>query len=121
MVSRNTDPFAEFDDAPETDQQKKVRKARLDREYIAFRDVLATYEGREYLWRLLERCGVWAPSFRVGEPDTTSFNEGARNIGLSIYRDILGQADGAEVLAAMQKEARARDESFKKEMEDGAV
>ena len=67
---------------------RKRRKAdRSESTRIAaFRAVMATREGRQYLWWLLEQCGVFRTSF-TGD-STTFFNEGGRNVGLILIADI---------------------------------
>lgn len=74
------------------DDAKKVgRKETLDRiqarqqqEDTAF--VLSTMQGRRFYWRLLEKCGIFESSFTGN--NTTFFNEGMRNIGLMLLKDV---------------------------------
>ncbi len=52
----------------------------------ALRTVMATNQGRRYVWWLLDQCGVFRTSFTGNS--TTFFNEGQRNVGLILMGDI---------------------------------
>lgn len=68
-------------DAP-TEEQRNARSTEL-------RDVRAMLESpaaRRFLWRLLERCGIYRSSFTGG--DATFFNEGVRDTGLFVLHEI---------------------------------
>lgn len=56
------------------------------RRLAAFRAVMATPQGRRWIWWLLDRCGVFRTSF-TGD-HVTYFNEGSRNVGLMVIADI---------------------------------
>ncbi len=72
---------------PEAVSRKKRKADRADSlRLAAFKAVMATREGRRYLWWLLDRCGVFRTSFTGNS--TTFFNEGQRNVGLMLIADI---------------------------------
>ena len=66
------------------------RRRRADRaearRLAALTAVMATAEGRRYLWWLLDSCGVFRTSF-TGD-NSTFFNEGMRNVGLMLLGDV---------------------------------
>jgi hypothetical protein len=70
--------------------------------HTAFKSVMATAEGRRWIWWLLDRCGVFRTSFTGDE--TTYFNEGTRNVGLMVIADI--NALCPEYFATMMTEAK---------------
>lgn len=72
------------------EDQVKTRKRKdehiRDREMHDMRTVMSTVEGRRFVWRLLERAGVFRTSFTGNS--TTFFNEGQRNMGLIVLADV---------------------------------
>ena len=81
--------------------QQQAERAEAKRQ-DAFRSLMATAEGRRWMWWLLERCGVFRTSF-TGDA-TTYFNEGTRNVGLMVIADI--NALCPEQFATMMTEAK---------------
>jgi len=81
-------------------------KFRRDREANDMRSLLATIEGRRFLWRLMEKCGVYRESF-TGSSETF-FLEGKRSIGLFVIAEIIDAEPDAYLL--MLKENRKGDE-----------
>lgn len=71
-------------------------------ELADLRQVLATREGRKFLWRQLSMLGIYRTPFVVGAADQTAFNLGAHNHGLWLMAEIL--AAGPEFYVVMQKE-----------------
>lgn len=72
------------------DVRKAKQKDRLDheRDQKDLRDVLATVQGRRFVWKQLTEAGCFRLSFVPGEPDTTALNEGRRSLGLKLMADI---------------------------------
>ncbi len=66
-------------------QRQRADRAET-RRLAALKTVMATAEGRRYLWWLLDRCGVFRTSF-TGD-NSTFFNEGMRNVGLMVLGDV---------------------------------
>ena len=66
-------------------QNQRAERLMIKRQ-DAFRSLMATAEGRRWVWWLLERCGVFRCSF-TGD-NATFFNEGTRNVGLMVIADI---------------------------------
>lgn len=67
---------------------ERARKARNNRkqELEDMKAVLATPEGRRFVWRLLER--VYQASFNPNN-SVMSFNEGERNAALKLWKDVI--------------------------------
>jgi hypothetical protein len=65
--------------------------------------LMSSQQGRRIVWRLLERAGIYRTSFS-GDANRTFFNEGARNVGLSLVADI--HANAPEMYALMTQEAK---------------
>ena len=87
--------------ADEAQVKRKTRNAKA-REALAaqaFARFLADPNGRNWMWDILERCKVFNVSFISGDPYATSFNEGQRNVGLSLFAQI-----PPDVFATMMKE-----------------
>lgn len=62
------------------DQSDLERRAQRQREIDDFKFVMSDKRGRRFMWRLLDRAGVFRSSF-TGNSETF-FREGMRNIGL---------------------------------------
>lgn len=100
-MTDETDIFNAAD--PEAVTRRRRRADRSEsRRLAAFSAVMATPDGRRYLWWLLERCGVFKSSF-TGD-HATFFNEGQRNVGLAVMADI--HAACPELYAVMLHEAQ---------------
>lgn len=52
------------------------------------KQVMSTVQGRRFVWGLLDQAGVFRISF-TGEVNSTIFNEGNRNSGLSLFNNVL--------------------------------
>ena len=61
-----------------------ARKVKLATQIEAadFKWIVSNKRGRRYIWRLLEKAGVFRSSFTGNS--ATFFNEGQRNLGLSV-------------------------------------
>ena len=81
---------------------RRAERAEAQRQ-AAFRAVMATADGRRWIWWLLDRCGVFRTSF-TGDA-TTYFNEGTRNVGLMVIADI--NALCPDLFVTMMTEAKA--------------
>ena len=71
------------------------------------RALLRTREGARFLSRLFGLAGVFAISYVPGDAGGTAFREGARNVGLPIYADVLDADEDA--LALLRTAARERE------------
>lgn len=96
------------DEAQVKESAKRAERERR-REVDDFRRLLAQPEGRRFVWRYLERCGVFRLSWHSGSSHgDVSFREGERNIGLMLLADI--ENANPHALITMMTEARANEE-----------
>lgn len=82
------------------DAKVKERFSR-DRELDDLRVVLSSVQGRRFVWKVLNKAGVFRSSF-TGD-NATFFNEGRREIGLMIIADVMDADETA--YGRMAKEA----------------
>lgn len=74
------------------------------------RALLHTREGARFLSRLFDMAGVFAISYVTGDAGATAFNEGARNVGLRVYADVLEADEEAGVLLRTGRRGRQTEE-----------
>jgi hypothetical protein len=87
--------------------RKRKEESVRDRELHDLRTVMASLEGRRFIWRLLDRAGVFRTSFTGNS--TTFFNEGQRNMGLIVLADVHEAC--ADTYIQMMTEAKKDTES----------
>ena len=89
-----------------------MTREQLHQQDIAdLRALLHTREGARFLSRLMGATGIFAISYVPGESDATAFNEGARNVGLPIYADLMeGNTDTQALLLRAKRERSITDE-----------
>lgn len=63
------------------------KKIQEDNEHNDLKYILDSEQGRRFIWKQLERCGVFKSSF-TGSSETY-FLEGQRNIGLKLLADVM--------------------------------
>lgn len=70
--------------------QEGARKQRdlAKREIDDIKFVMDSEQGRRVIWDVLERGKVFAPCFAV-DPQVTAFNEGQRNLALSLFQRVM--------------------------------
>jgi hypothetical protein len=90
----------------DSEQQEAADKAAEARrvEIEDLRGILNSKTGRRFVWRLLERAGVYRTSFN-NSGSITAFNEGRRDVGLFLLNEIHEVAPDAYL--TMLKEAHA--------------
>jgi hypothetical protein len=71
-------------------------KLRLEQEEKDLAVLLEQPEGRRYLWKMLDFCGVYRTSF-TGSSETF-YLEGKRNVGLMILSEIMKASPEAYLL-----------------------
>jgi hypothetical protein len=86
------------------DRKRKDERLR-DIELADMKKMMSTREGRRFVWRLLDRAGVFRTSFTGNS--TTFFNEGQRNIGLIVLADVMAAA--ADQYVVMMNESKEDD------------
>ena len=78
-----------FDLKGQEQAQLEARKLADHEERTEVEDlkyVMSNKRGRRFVWRLLDRAGIYRSSFTGNS--TTFFNEGQRNIGLMLVAEI---------------------------------
>lgn len=73
-------------DKNQVDRAKQKEKFNREDELKDLQFILNSIEGKRFVWRYLEKCGVFQSSF-TGNSETY-FREGERNIGLQLLADI---------------------------------
>lgn len=86
-------------DEQQISNAKQKEKLGRERELNDLKFLLSSEQGRRFVWRYLELCGVFKSSF-TGSSETF-FLEGQRNIGLKLLADVM-EAD-PESYIKMQK------------------
>lgn len=66
------------------------------------KDIMATRNSRRWVWKMMEWCNVFGPTFRA-DPYQSAYAEGARLVGLEILKRV--RLLGADAFLLMQKEA----------------
>jgi hypothetical protein len=85
----------------EVKEQAKKQKSARDREVDDVFFLLGTPQGRRFIWRYLEQCGLFASSFHHSGSQMY-FNEGQRNVGLRLLADV-NEANPAAYVTMMQE------------------
>ena len=90
-------------DQRQVKDRKVQHKLRRQRQIEKLGQMLNDKDNRAFVWRILERCGVYHTSF-TGNDAATNFNEGKRQIGLMILEELSEVDPGA--ISLMQQEAK---------------
>ena len=90
------------DDPEEIAKQDRLKKIKRDQYIADMSFLLGDARGRRVIWELLERGGVFKISF-TGNSETF-FNEGKRQIALSLLEDVMESRPDAYL--QMSKEAK---------------
>jgi hypothetical protein len=88
-------------DKAQIKEAKKRDKFQRDTELDEVKWVLSSKKGRNYIWRLLGRCGIYTQSFHQNN-SIMSFNEGRRAVGNEVLIDI-NEADPDGYFAMMRE------------------
>jgi hypothetical protein len=100
----------------------RIARRRVQQTSDDLRAVLATLAGRRYLFRLVERCGVFSPVFNPNG-STMTHAEGRRSVGIDLMHDFQRADPGAWVgayqdeLALCESERAEQDKNTPKEKE----
>ncbi|HSV48355.1 MAG TPA: endopeptidase [Ramlibacter sp.] len=84
---------------------EKAVKAQLERqtEIDDLSWLMSDKRGRRFMWRLLQRTGIYQLSFVPGDSNVTAFREGNRNQGLQLLSEVMQHCPSR--FSEMQKEA----------------
>lgn len=82
----------------------KERRIRT-RELMDVRTVLATEEGRRFVWRVLEECKVFR-TVKASDDSTTNYNAGKQDVGHFVMDEMLEARPNAfiEMMSEAQQE-----------------
>ena len=95
-------------DASDPEQVNTARKSagrRKKSSLEAVKAIMSLPQCREWMYRLLEDCHIYHPSFTQGDPYSTAFREGERNVGLRVTAEIMAAAP-KEYLVMLQESKR---------------
>jgi len=81
--------------------EQELAETLATREREDLRKVLDSREGRRVLWSILDASGVYGLSY-TGEAMSTGFNEGRRQIGITLLQKVEELAPGSYLM--MQRE-----------------
>ena len=97
--------MADTGDEKEVKNKKAVYQLAREKELAELHQVLSTYGGRAFMWRLLEKCGVYSAA--TGECKDVFRFEGQRDIGLWVLEELFTAK--SDTYSIMRSEAEARD------------
>ncbi len=95
--------------------ERLIEEGKLRIEANDLAALMATIEGRRFVWRFLSKCGIFRQSY-VSDSNGTAFNEGQRSIGLMLYAEL--QLACADLYLEMQREAVISAELDRKRKDD---
>ena len=102
-----TQPYDAADPVAENNARRdEARRRREDAQTI--RRLMVDVSGRAWLYRILERCHIYASAFAPGEPETTFFRMGEENIGKQMM--MAAMAAAPDLYMQMLAEARKQEE-----------
>lgn len=81
-------PELNLSDETKVKSRNKRLKAKEEIRLRLIAEFLSTKDGREWMYELLSDCHIYSPSHVPGDPCSTAFREGERNIGLRILADV---------------------------------
>jgi hypothetical protein len=84
----NKKPF-DAGDETSVEKRKTLKQLQKELEDEQLKQILDTKAGRAFFWRLLQYCRVFSTTFSPGLSDQSAFNEGMRNVGLKVLKDII--------------------------------
>lgn len=104
--------MTQFDDL--TEEEKAEVKAELElkdklrkeREDDDLKQVMSVEYGRRFIWKILSASGVFHSSFS-SDPYSTAFNEGARNKGLELFKNVMSVCP--DLYLVMAEEAKEQE------------
>lgn len=98
--------------ATQAARARRKTRDRVKNDYALMRLQLSTYEGRQFVWRLLEQAGVFEDI--SGSDAAVREQIGRRRFGLALLADA---GRHPELFNQMFQEGRARAETARKEAE----
>lgn len=87
MSSLEHDPFNQRAQATAEKKQAEAIKLEREREIEDFKYLMEHPQFRRFMWRLLEKSGVYRSSFSLNGLEM-SFKEGNRNLGIALISEL---------------------------------
>lgn len=87
--------------ANNAEEIEALKRAR-DQEIEDFKHVMNDPRGRRFMWRVLERSGIYRSSY-TGNSETF-FREGERNIGLMLLAEMMSICPESHIAMLQEKE-----------------
>jgi hypothetical protein len=97
--------MADTGDEKEVKLKKAAHTLAREKELAELYEVLSSYGGRAFIWRLLGQCGVYSTA--SGECKDVFRFEGKRDIGLWVLEELFTAKP--DTYTIMRNEAEARD------------
>ncbi len=99
------------------DKAKKAAERKRKRELSDIRLIIKSPEGRRFIWRLLEKAGIFVRSY-TGEVNSTMFNEGKREIGNWMFSELFDANPNAFTQLSQEHDSEVESEKRLEEMEE---
>ena len=96
-----------MDDQDYEDKNVEIEKSHTlarQRELSDLSEIMSSDAGKRFIWRLLERTGVYQQTFVPDSPHSTSFNEGRRSVGNRLLVDINSDPDCTNAFSEIIKQ-----------------
>jgi len=88
MSDAAEDPLDDTDQSKGRSKRKTKAEQEQARRDVALRQIMATREGRAWMYWILNFAGVFRLSFAGEATHATAFNEGQRNVGQILFADV---------------------------------
>lgn len=101
--------MAEIEDVGDEEfvtKKKAVKRSLRDQELNDLKEILKTYGGRSFFWRLFTEARIYDSSYNT-DHSVMSFREGKRDLGLWALREVEVAIPG--VIDQMRLEAKERE------------
>lgn len=85
-MNESFDPIDIVGQSKQAEQSALQRKKEREGQIEDFKWLMGDQRGRRFIWRLLEKAGVYRSSFTGNS--STFFNEGQRNMGLMVIGEL---------------------------------
>jgi hypothetical protein len=81
------DPLDTAAQAAAKEKETEAQRLKREREVEDFKFLMSSVQGRRFVWRMLEKAGVFRSSFSLNGLQM-AFSEGNRNLGLMLIGEI---------------------------------
>ena len=88
------------------DIEKKMREENKEATAVVIKQLMDSIRGRQWMYNLLDLCGVFSSPFVAGQPDVSDMLAGVQIVGQKFLADIMISCP--EQFHVMSQEAHAR-------------